>query len=212
MDNFEAYAEQMQKMYADAFAAAEKMKEGAMADRHAAAEELDKAKDIRKAAEQNGEKMALEYFAGKRKTLIEQTREETLSALVVRHLKEGKEEDEIMDWLEVDEDFINHCKIIVRKEKEIRDKPHVEYSQSGRGGTLSYVAGDKKIDFDWEFAGGNGVALIFIPEEKYWVVQTGIPLSQRQSILEFVAKEVIDDKAPDCVYRISDDCIEILYN
>jgi len=61
-------------------------------------------------------------------------------------------------------------------------------------------------------AGGNGVALIFIPEEKYWVVQTGIPLSQRQSILEFVAKEVIDDKAPDCVYRISDDCIEILYN
>jgi len=79
MDNFEAYAEQMQKMYADAFAAAEKMKEGAMADRHAAAEELDKAKDIRKAAEQNGEKMALEYFAGKRKILIEQTREETLS-------------------------------------------------------------------------------------------------------------------------------------
>jgi hypothetical protein len=212
MDNFEAYAEQMQKMYADAFAAAEKMKEGAMADRQAAAEELNKAKDIRKAAEQNGEKIALDYFAGKRKTLLDQTREETIFALVVRHLKEGKDENEIMDWLEADKDVIKHCKIIVRKEKEIMDKPRIEYSQSGRGGTVSYIAGDKKINFDWEFAGGNGVAIIFIPEEKYWVVQTGIPLSQRQAILEFVAKEVIDDKAPDCVYSISDNCIEILYS
>jgi hypothetical protein len=212
MDNFETYAEQMKKMYADAFAVAEKMKEGAIADRHAAAEELNKAKDIRKAAEQNGDKIALEYFALKRKELIDQVRKETLSALVVNHLKQGKAEKEIMDWLETGEDFIRHCKIIVRKEKEIMDKPHIEYAQSGRGGTISYIAGDKKINFDWEFAGGNGVAIIFIPEEKYWLAQTGISLSQRQSILEFVATEVIDDKAPNCVYRITDNCIEILYS
>ncbi|MES1225333.1 MAG: hypothetical protein ABUT20_58170 [Bacteroidota bacterium] len=211
MDNFEDYAAQMQKMYADAFAAAETMKESAMADRNTAAKEMEKARDIRKAAEQNGEKIALEYFASRHKTIIDQARKETLSALVVRHLKEGKEDEEIMNWLEVDEDFMNHCKIIVKKEKEITDRPHIEYSQSGRGGTLSYVAGDKKIDFDWEFAGGNGVAIIFIPEEKYWLAHTGIPLSQRQSILEFIAKEIIDDKAPDCVYSITDNCIEILY-
>jgi hypothetical protein len=211
MENFEAYAEQMRKMYEDAFTAAEKMKEGAMADRQAAAEELDIARSIRKTAEENGEKIGLEYFASKRTELIEQTRKETLSALIVRHLKEGKNDGEIMDWLEADEDFIMHCKIIVQKEKEIMDKPHVEYSQSGRGGTISYIAGDKRIYFDWEFAGGNGVALIFIPGEKYWLAQTGIPLSQRQSILEFVAKEVIEDKAPGCVYSISDNCIEILY-
>jgi len=202
MDNFDVYAEQMQKMYADAFAVTEKIKEAAMADRHAAAKELDNAKDIRKAAEQNGEKIALDYFANRRATLIKQTREETLSALIVRHLKEGKTEDEITEWLDADEDLIKHCKIIVRKEKEIADKPHIEYEQSGRGGVLSYVAGDKRIGFDWEFAGGNGVAIIFIPEEKYWLAQTGIPLSQRQSILEFVATEVIDDKAPDCGYRL----------
>src|ERR1700709_2230651 len=109
MDNFEAYAEQMKKMYADAFAAAEKMKEGAAADRHAAFEQLNAAKDTRKVTEENVEKIALDYFAKRHKTLVEQTRKEVLTALIVKHLKEGKAEDEIAAWFDVEKDLIDHC-------------------------------------------------------------------------------------------------------
>jgi hypothetical protein len=211
MENFEEYAQQMQKMYADAFAAAEVMKNAAIDDRNAAAMELSHARDLRKAAEQNGEQMALEYFAKRRKDLVEQTREETLSALVLMHLKNEKTEEDIMEWLDADEELITHCKIILKKQKQMADNPHIDYSQTGRGGTLTYIAGKTRINFDWEFAGGNGVAIIFIPEEKYWEAQTRTPLSARQEILEFVAKEVVEAKAPNCIYRITDGYIDILY-
>lgn len=211
MENFETYAEQMQKMYTDAFAAAEVMKTAAMNDRNAAANELAKAHDLYKAAEKNGEEMALEYFAKRRNKLIEQTREETLYTLILQHLKNEKSEEDIMDWLDVDEEMIAHCKIILKKQKQMADNPQVDYTQSGRGGTITYSAGNKRIHFDWEFAGGNGVAIIFVPEEKYWEAQTGLPLAARQEILEFVAKDAIEVKAPDCIYRITANSIDILY-
>lgn len=211
MENFEEYAQQMQKMYSDAFAAAEAMKTAAMDDRNAAATELNNAKDLRKAAEKTGEQIALEYFAKRRKDLVEQTREETLYALILQHLKNERKEEDIMDWLDVDEEMIAHCKIILKKQKQMVDNPQVEYTQTGRGGTITYIAGNKRINFDWEFAGGNGVAIIFVPEEKYWEAQTRTPLAARQEILEFVAKDAIEAKAPDCIYRITGNSIDILY-
>ena len=101
--------------------------------------------------------------------------------------------------------------MIIKKEKRIAERPRLEYSQDGRGGTVTYIAGTTKINFDWEFAGGAGVAIIFIPEEKFWLAHTHTPVSARNSILTFVAKQVIGDKAPGCVYEITENCIEILY-
>jgi len=40
-------------------------------------------------------------------------------------------------------------------EKQVADRPHLEYSQEGRGGTVTYIAGTTKINFDWEFAGNR---------------------------------------------------------
>lgn len=86
----------------------------------------------------------------------------------------------------------------------------VEYSQQGRGGTIFYHHGDRHIRFDWEFAGGNGVVIIFVPKPEHWEAHTRTPLSQRLEILEFVARQVVRDKAPSCTYRISDNFIDIL--
>lgn len=86
----------------------------------------------------------------------------------------------------------------------------VIYSQSGRGGTITYQDGETDIPLDWEFGGGNCVVIIFVPTEAQWEKATGLPLSERLPVLEFVAQQVIRDQAPSCRYEISDPWIEIV--
>jgi hypothetical protein len=88
--------------------------------------------------------------------------------------------------------------------------PVVEYSQDGRGGTITYIEGEINIVFDWEFAGGNGVVLFLIPEVKYWEAATKTPLSRRDEILEFVSNRVILDKALGCHFQIYSNSVSIL--
>ncbi|MFN7117410.1 MAG: hypothetical protein ACK4TA_11465 [Saprospiraceae bacterium] len=85
----------------------------------------------------------------------------------------------------------------------------VTYSQNGRGGTIKYEDGETVIPLDWEFGGGNCVVIIFVPTEMQWEKATGLPLSERSNILEFVAQQVIHDQAPNSRYEISDPWIEI---
>ena len=88
--------------------------------------------------------------------------------------------------------------------------PKLEYTQDGRGGSIYYIEGAIKIQFGWEFGGGNAVVILFIPETKYWEAQTGTPLSRRDEILKFLCEQVIRDQAPGCTYKIYDNSISIL--
>ncbi|MGG7665017.1 hypothetical protein [Dyadobacter sp. BHUBP1] len=88
--------------------------------------------------------------------------------------------------------------------------PRLEYTQDGRGGSIYYIEGATKIQFGWEFGGGNAVVILFIPETKYWEAQTGTPLLRRDDILRFLSEQVIRDQAPGCTYKIYDNSISIL--
>lgn len=89
-------------------------------------------------------------------------------------------------------------------------KRRLEYEQSGRGGGITYCDGDTRINFDWEFAGGNAVVIIFVPSSADWESRTQTPLSDRRDILEFLAEGVIRDRAAGCRYEIGEDYIDIL--
>lgn len=212
MPNYEEYAQTMRKMYTDAFAVTASIKEAAEADRNAAHDELDAARDAKKAAEDNGERIALQYLERRRKFIVETARNEVIGGLILMHLKDGKPASKIMQWLDVEEDEIEKYQEMLRREKKHERRQHLEYTQDGRGGKITYIDGDISLDFDWEFAGGNGVAIIFVPEKKYWEAQTGLPLEEMQGILEFVGKQTVEDKAPNCVYEITDGFVEILYH
>jgi hypothetical protein len=97
-------------------------------------------------------------------------------------------------------------------EKELAAKfgPVVEYTQDGRGGSIFYMEEDVKITFDWEFAGGNAVVIILIPEEKYWENATKTPLSRRIEILSNLSRQVIKDQAPGCDFIIYSNTISIV--
>lgn len=97
-----------------------------------------------------------------------------------------------------------------KKEIMSRFFPKLEYTQDGRGGSIYYTEGAIKIQFGWEFGGGNAVVILFIPETKYWEAQTGTPLSRRDEILKFLCEQVIRDQAPGCTYKIYENSISIL--
>ncbi|HMQ61528.1 MAG TPA: hypothetical protein PKE06_12720 [Flavilitoribacter sp.] len=85
----------------------------------------------------------------------------------------------------------------------------LEYEQSGRAGIITYCEQDIRITFDWEFAGGNSVVYIFVPNPGQWEAATLTPLTRRQEILDFVGAQVVRDQAPSCTYRIEDGWIDV---
>ena len=80
-------------------------------------------------------------------------------------------------------------------------KPTVEISQSGRGGSIYYREGDNTISFGWEFALSPALALIFGTETKHWEHQHPWAAGRQKEIFEFVAEEVIRQKAPGSDYE-----------
>ncbi|OJV14994.1 MAG: hypothetical protein BGO21_16975 [Dyadobacter sp. 50-39] len=107
----------------------------------------------------------------------------------------------------------NKSEIDVEKfKKEVMGRffPKLEYTQEGRGGSIYYMEGAIKIQFGWEFGGGNTVVIIFIPNLKYWEAQTGTPIYRRNEILQFLCEQVIRDQAAGCRYVMYEDSISIV--
>jgi hypothetical protein len=86
----------------------------------------------------------------------------------------------------------------------------LEYINEGRGGYVVYKDNLSTIKLSFEFGGGNCVVIIFVPTPLEWVEQTNRPISDRQSILTFIATQSIKDQAPNCKYTLSDQYIELL--
>jgi hypothetical protein len=70
----------------------------------------------------------------------------------------------------------------------------VEYGPGGRGGNLYYVDAETRIEFWWEFGGGDCIAFIDIPNAEQWEKRTGTPISERDDIVAFVAETVLRDQ------------------
>lgn len=85
----------------------------------------------------------------------------------------------------------------------------LSYISLGRGGYVIYHDDQGEIKFDYEFGGGDCVAIIFVPEPYHWHNLTGRNEGERLQILTFVAEQAIRDQAPGCRYEISDKFIEL---
>jgi hypothetical protein len=85
----------------------------------------------------------------------------------------------------------------------------LEYLNEGRGGYIIYKDKLGDIELFFEYGGGNCVAIIYVPTINEWENKTKRPLTQRQTVLTFVAEQSIKDQAPNSYYVLSDICIEI---
>lgn len=92
------------------------------------------------------------------------------------------------------------------------DESHVAnvgYQNEGRTGYVIFYRNDLTARFYFEFGGGDTVAIITIPPPDRWEVETKMPLSDRQMVLEFISKRVIRDQASGCKYFIGESDILI---
>ena len=85
----------------------------------------------------------------------------------------------------------------------------LQYISLGRGGYVVYKDDQSEIKFDYEFGGGNCVAIIFIPAANNWTRLTQRPLADRNDILQFVATQAIRDQVSNGYFTVSDNFIEI---
>jgi len=108
-------------------------------------------------------------------------------------------------------------KIIPNVDLEMREKilnelagkftRKVEYEGNLRSGIIIYVENDKRVKFDTEMGGGNCLFYVFLPNKERWESTTGIPLSERDNVLEFIAISANRDQASSCYYEITEDYI-----
>lgn len=90
--------------------------------------------------------------------------------------------------------------------------PQVNYTDSGRSGTIHYRSAETSFDLWYELALPPAVADIGIPESRYWEAQTKTPLSQRKAILNFIGQQLVNDRLAGDGYFLSNDTIMTIYS
>jgi hypothetical protein len=70
----------------------------------------------------------------------------------------------------------------------------IHYSSDGRSGYVHYKSAEASFDMYYEFSGGNCVASIDIPSPETWKKHTGLPLSRRDEVLDFIGRQVVKDQ------------------
>ncbi|MVM41231.1 hypothetical protein GO730_31950 [Spirosoma sp. HMF3257] len=91
-------------------------------------------------------------------------------------------------------------------------KRQLRYADAGRSGTIRYISKQTQFDLWYEFAGGNAIVIIGIPSPQHWEFQTKTALSQRTKILNFIGKQVINDRIQGDGYFSIDDTILTIYS
>ncbi len=86
----------------------------------------------------------------------------------------------------------------------------LEYINQGRSGYVIYKDNETEFRLFFEFGDGNCIAIIYVPTINEWTAKTNKSLSERLKVLTFIAEQSINDQAPNCIYELSDSCIEIL--
>lgn len=198
----EQFAQMIEQAYKSALESADAIKAVAEADRQAALRELEAAQEARKNAEADGEKIAAAYFEERRAQLMEFSRQELLRQLCRKHLEAGKKPEEIAQWLDVPLDFVGAIQDVMSragsgKEKRtaVRGNPRLRYVNSGRGGSIYFESEETAFQMWWEFAGGDALAIIGVPDENQWEELTRLPPDRREETLRFIAEQVIGDQA-----------------
>jgi hypothetical protein len=80
--------------------------------------------------------------------------------------------------------------------------PTVEVTTSGRGGAIYYREGGHTVSFDWEFALPPALALIMGPAAPVWDRAHPWAAGRQAEICQFVAAEVVRQKAPGSTFNI----------
>jgi hypothetical protein len=168
------------------------------------------AKDELLRIQRDAEKLSQEFISQHQKDYDRRVRNDTLMEVVEKLLAAGLPSPEVKRWLEVSDEMIAHAFIYLKFELLGDRMANVYYDNKGKAGDVYFNWDGIVLKFPFEFGGGNVLAIIDVPSPEHWVAKTGLPVDQRNQVLDFIAQRVIRDQAPNHLYEITDDYINIL--
>ncbi len=170
-------------------------------ERKAVENELDAVKVLRKKAEREGEKMAMEAYEAHRDQYEEAARTELLRNLCILHIEVGKSNRDIAVWLDVPQPFVENIRqVLKRKEQYHTDKPKrtilegspkVWLSGAGRGGDVHFESRETAFTCWWEFGAYGTFIIVEIPTKEKWEKVTQLPLEKRMNVLHFIGEQIV---------------------
>lgn len=86
----------------------------------------------------------------------------------------------------------------------------LEFEGNARAGMVIYIEGERRIRFSHEMCAGRVKFSIDLPRPQHWEAQTGAPLTARDDIVEFVARETQRTQASSWAYEIHEDRIDFV--
>lgn len=163
--------------------------------------ELDRARELHRKVELEGEKMAMEAYEKHRAQYDESAKIKVLRDLTRLHIEAGKSNDEIEAWLGVETDFIENIRAVVERVQKFRTenqpkrivlpgRPVVRFQDYGRGGTVYFESEEAKFELWWEM-GVHALAIVDVPTPDNWLARTGLPPERRSEILHFIGEEIV---------------------
>jgi len=82
--------------------------------------------------------------------------------------------------------------------------------KKGGAKEVQIVENGQTLKVYWEFGGGDTIAILYPPNEEKWDTQVPWAQGRRRDVLEFVAKQVAQQKAAGCDIRWNAGYIEFV--
>lgn len=73
----------------------------------------------------------------------------------------------------------------------------LSYSNDGRSGRVRYQSAAADFTMYFEFGGGDCIAVVELPRPREWQRQTGLPLAQRDDVIQWIGRQVVRDQTRD---------------
>jgi hypothetical protein len=88
-------------------------------------------------------------------------------------------------------------------------KATLQYTTEGRSGNITYQSPDSTFSMWWEYAGGDALVIVNIPNELDWPNRTQLPPEWRDHLLGWMAERIVRDRASGRRYTIDENFITI---
>jgi hypothetical protein len=201
--------EVFRKSMQEALAHLDKLSEEVIKAKEQAIDQEIAAKDELQRIKNEAETLSQEFINQHRKEYDQRVRRDTLMEVTEKLLAAGLPSAEVKRWLDISDEMVAHAHAYLKFEMLGDRMANVYYDNKGRAGDVYFNWDGIVLKFPFEFGGGNTLAMIDVPDPEHWVAKTGIPVEQRNQVLEFIAMRVIRDQAPNHLYEITADYINI---
>lgn len=162
--------------------------------------ELDRAQELRRKAESEGEKMATEAYEKHRAQYDESAKIKVLRDLTRLHIEAGKTDEEIIAWIGVEQVFIENIRVVVQRVQKFRAENQakrvilpgrpVGFRITGAAARCILRARRLKFELWWEM-GVHALIIVDAPTPDMWEDKTGLPPERRAEVLNFIGEEIV---------------------